>query len=427
MKVAVEEMTGCKRRLAVEAPSDVVQREWEKAYGRVQKQARLPGFRKGHVPRSLVKVHFADEVRREVAEHLIPDVYRQALAEAQLNPVDEPDLQDVKLEEGAPLSFVAVVEVRPDITLGEYKGVDVQHSTAAVTDEQVTETLGHMREQQAQFRTVERAAAPGDLVIVDYTLAPEEHDPTSANGYQFVVGDGNVLPEIDQAVAGMNAGEERHIALRFADDHRMESLRGKSGTADVKVVEVKEKVLPELDDDFAKALGGDFETLDAVRGEVRKQLEAQREAADRRGLEDKVIEAVLAKHEFSVPEAMVMRQIAHQVEHARERMRRQGVDPDKLPWDYPKLVTDLKPESEKAVRRALLLQAIAEREGIAATDEEIDAEVERFAQAAQRPSPAIRRMMEKSGDLDNLRGGLREKKTLEFLIQHAKVSAEQLT
>ncbi len=424
MKVAVEAMEGCKRRLAVEAPRDVVQQEWEKAYGRVQKQARLPGFRKGHVPRSLVKVHFADDVRREVAEHLIPDVYRRAVTEAQLEPVDEPDLQDVKLEEGAPLSFVAVVEVRPQIALGEYKAVEVQHATPAVDDEQVAQALGHMREQHAQFRGVERAAAEGDLVIVDYTLAPEGHDASSANGYQFIVGSGNVLPEIDQAVVGMPAGGERNIPLRFADDHRMESLRGKSGTADVKLVEVKEKVLPDLDDDFAKLLGSEgLDTLDAVRAEVRKQLEAQREVVDRRGLEEKVLDAVAARHEFSVPESMVMRHIAHQVEHARERMRRQGMDPDKLPWDYAKLIPELRPESEKAVRRALLLEAIAQREAIKSEDAEVDIEIERLAQATQRPAPAVRRMMEKSGELESLRAGLREKKTVEFLVQHATVNA----
>lgn len=424
MKVAVEAIEGCKRRLAVEAPSDVVQKEWEKAYGRVQKQARLPGFRKGHVPRSLVKVHFADDVRREVAEHLIPDVYRQAVTEAKLETVSEPDLQEVTLEEGSPLSFVAVVEVRPDITLGDYKSVEVQHATPAVGDQQVGEALDNMREQQAQYRTVERPAASGDLVIVDYTLAPDDHDPTSANAYQFIVGSGAVLPEIDEAVVGMHAGEERHVPLRFTDDHRMESLRGKGGTADVKLVEVKEKTLPELDDDFARSLGSEgLETLDAVRAEVRKQLEARREAEDRRGLEEKVVEVVLSRHEFSVPESMVMRHVAHQVEHARDRMRRQGIDPDKLPWDYPKLLADLRPESEKAVRRALLLEAIAAKEGIDSTDEEIEVEVERFAQATQRPGPAVRRMMEKSGDLENLRGGLREKKTLDFLIQHAKVNA----
>jgi trigger factor len=422
VKVAVEELEACKRRLAVEAPVDVVQKEWERAYGRVQKQARLPGFRKGHVPRSLVKLHFADDVRREVAEHLIPDVYRQALTEARIDPVNEPDLQDVKLEENSPLSFVAVVEVKPAIALADYKGLDVHHAPPPVSDEDVARTIEQMREQQAEFRSVERAAAAGDLVIVDYTLAPEAHDPTTANGYNFVVGAGNVMQEIDAAVVGMRAGEKKEIELRFPDDHRMESLRGKGGTASLKVSEVKEKILPALDDDFAKSLG-QFDTLEALRAEVRTQLEARREVDQRRELEDKLVEGALKRHEFTVPDAMVMRQIAHQVEHARERLRRQGVDPDGVQWDYQKLIGELRPGAEQAVRRALLLEAIADKEELTVADADLDAEVDKIAKASQRPAPAVRRMMEKSGDLDSLRHGLRERKTLDFLIQHASIHA----
>ena len=422
VKVAVEELEACKRRLAVEAPADVVQKEWERAYGRVQKQARLPGFRKGHVPRSLVKLHFADDVRREVAEHLIPDIYRQALSEARLDPVNEPDLTDVKLEENAPLSFVAVVEVKPAIELGDYKGVEVQHAPKAITDDEVTATLEQMREQQAEFRAVDRAAATGDLVVVDYTLRPDEHDPTTANGYHFVLGSGAVMPEIDAAAAGMNAGEQREVVLHFPDDHRIESLRGKGGSATLKVSEVKEKILPALDDDFAKSLG-EFETLDALRAELARQLEARAQTEQRRELEDKVVGAVLQRHAFTVPEAMVMRQIAHQVEHARERLRRQGVDPDKVPWDVPKLVGELRPGAEQGVKRALLLEAIADKEGVVAGDDEVEGEVEKIARASQRPAPAVRRMMEKSGDLEALRLGLRERKTLDLLIEHATVRA----
>jgi trigger factor len=421
MKVAVEEIEGCKRKLAVEAPVDVVTQEWERAYGRVQKRASLPGFRRGRVPRSLVKLHFADDVKREVAEHLIPDVYRRALSEARIDPVNEPDLQDLTLEEGAPLSFTAVVEVKPAIALGDYRGVEVQHAPVPVTDADVDEALERLREQHAQFNSVERPAATGDLVVVDYTLAPEGHEPTTANGYHFLVGSGTVLPEIDAAVVGMSAGEERQVSLRFAEDHRMESLRGKSGTASLKLGEVKEKVLPALDDDFAKVLG-EFETLDGVRIELRRGLEAQREAESRRVLEDKIMEALLARHGFGVPEAMVMRQVAHQVEHTRERLRRQGVDPDGIRWDYAKIVGELRPGAEKAVRRALLLEAIADREALATSDEEVDAEVEKLARASQRPAPAVRRMMEKSGDLDALRHGLRERKTLDLLIEHSRVT-----
>src|SRR6266850_1513544 len=378
MKVAVEEMESCKRRLVVEAPADVVTKEWERAYDRVQKQARLPGFRKGHVPRSLVKLHFADDVRREVAEHLIPDVYRQALSEARLDPVNEPDLQEVKLEENAPLSFVAVVEVKPAIALGDYKGVDVQHAPTAVTDDEVAATLEQMREQQAEFRAVDRPATSGDLVVVDYTLRPDDHDATTANGYHFVIGSGAVMAEIDAAAVGMKAGAEKEVPLRFPDDHRVESLRGKGGSAGLKVSEVKEKIVP----------------------------------------------AVMQRHEFTVPDTMVMRQIAHQVEQARERLRRQGVNPDGVQWDVPKLVGELRPGAEQGVRRALLLEAIADKEGLAPGDDEVEAEVEKIARASQRPAPAVRRMMEKSGDLEALRMGLRERKTLDFLIGHATIHGD---
>jgi len=422
VRVEVETIEGCKRRLAVEAPADVVQKEWERAYVRVQKQARLPGFRKGYVPRSLVKLHFADDVRREVAEHLIPDVYRQALSEAHLDPVNEPDLQNVKLEEGAPLSFVAVVEVKPSIALGEYKGVEVQHAAKAVDDEEVAAALEGMREEQAQFRAVERPAGPGDLLVVDYTLAIEGRDPSSQTGYQFVVGDKTVLPEIDAAVVGMRAGETHSVPFRFADDHRREELRGRGGSAAVKVVEVKEKLLPALDDEFAKSVG-EFASLAALRAEVRKQLEARRAENERRALQEKVVDAILDVHPFTVPDAMVMRHVAHQIEQARECMRAQGVDPDRVPWDYGKLIPELRPVAEKGVRRALLLEAIAEREAVAPTDADVDAELEKIAQASRRPVPAVRRMMEKNGDLEALRRGLRDRRTLELLVGHAQVRA----
>jgi trigger factor len=423
MKVEVEAVEGCKRRLAVEAPTDVVQQEWARAYTRVQKQARLPGFRKGHVPLSLVKLHFADDVRREVAEHLIPDVYRRAVTEARLAPVDEPDLQDVKLEENAPLSFVAVVEVKPAITLGGYKGVEVRHSARPVTAQEVEETLERMRAQHAEYRSVERAAATDDLVIIDYTLTPEGLDPVSETGHAFTVGGGDVLPEIDAGVVGLKAGEERTVDVRFADDHRRESLRGRGGRAVLKVVEVKEKVLPALDDELAKTLG-QFDTLEALRAEVLKQLEARRRHEERRALQEKVVEVVLARHEFGVPEAMVLRQVAHQIEHVRESFRRQGVDPDRMPWDYEKMIGELRPPAVQAVRRALLLEAIADGEGIAPGEPEVDAEVEKIAQASQRPTPAVKRMMERSGDLEALRRGLRDRMTLDLLVAHAKITAE---
>jgi len=421
MKVEVEEIGACKRRLQVEETPEVVREAWEQAFSRVQKQARLPGFRKGKVPRSMIKIHFADDVRQEVARHLIPDVYRQALAETQIKPVEDPDLQEVRLEEDAPLVFSAVVEIKPEIALGAYTGLAVSHTPKALTDEEVEEAIGQIREQHAEFRAVERAADIGDLVIVDYTITPEELEPRSETGYGFVIGQSQVMPEIDEAVIGLLPGGTRETRLRFADDHRNETLRGKSGGASVTLREVKEKILPALDDEFAKTVGA-FETLDALRAEVRKELEARRERENRQELEEKIVETLLGAHEFQVPESLVMRQVGHTVEHARERVRRQGVDPDKLPWDYQKLVAELRPGAEKSVRRTLLLEAIAEKEALAPGDADVDAEVERIAQASQRPAPAVRSMMEQSGDLDSLRFSLRERRTMDFLIERAQVT-----
>jgi trigger factor len=416
MKVEIEELGACKRRLQVEEAPEVVTQAWERAFERVQREAKLPGFRKGKVPRSMIKLHFADDVRQEVARRLIPDVYRQALAETRIQPVEEPDLQEVTLEENAALKFAAVVEVKPAITLGAYTGLNVAHTPRPLEEAEVEAALTALQEQHAEYRAVERAADPGDLVIVDYTLTPEGMEPRSETGYGFVIGGGNVLPEIEEAVIGLAAGGSRQTRVRFAEDHRNEALRGKSAEATVSVKEVKEKILPALDDDFAKSVG-EFETLEALRTEVRKGLQARRDADNQRALEGGVLDAVLAGHSFEVPEALVLRQVGHQIEHAREQMRRQGVDPDRIPWDYKKLLEDLRPGAEKAVKRALLIDAIALKEGLAAGDSDVDAEIERVAQASQRPAPAVRRMLEQSGDLEGIRHSLGERRTIEFLIE----------
>jgi trigger factor len=417
MKVDIEEMGACKRRLQVEETPEVVTKAWEQAFDRVQREARLPGFRKGKVPRSMIKLHFADDVRQEVARRLIPDVYRQALAETRIEPVEEPDLQEVTLEENAALKFAAVVEVKPAITLGAYTGLKVEHAPKPFAESEVDEALSALQEQHAEYRAVERAADPGDLAIIDYTLTPEGMEPRSESDYGFLIGSGSVLPEMEEAVIGLAAGGSRQTRVRFADDHRNEALRAKAAEATVTVKEVKEKILPALDDDFAKSVGGSFETLDALKEEVRKGLQARRDGENRRALETAVLDAVLANHTFEVPEALVLRQVGHQIEHARDQMRRQGVDPDRVPWDYKKLLEDLRPGAEKAVKRALLLEAIAEKEGLQAGDADVDAEVERLALASRRPAPAVRRMLEQSGDLQGIRHTLGERKTVDFLIE----------
>ncbi|HXJ80199.1 MAG TPA: trigger factor [Candidatus Methylomirabilis sp.] len=421
MKVDVQEIGACKRRLEVEETPEVVREAWERAFTQVQKEARLRGFRKGKVPRSMIKLHFSDDVRQEVARRLIPEVYRQALAETQLHPVEEPDLQHVTLEESAPLKFSAVIEIRPVIALARYVGLQVTHTPKPFAETEVEQALAELQEQHAEYRSVERAADVGDLVIVDYTLTPDGMEARTETGYSFAIGGGTVLPEIDEAAIGLGAGGTRQTRVRFGDTHPNEPLRGKAADAQVRMVEVKEKVLPTLDDDFARSIG-EFETLDALRAEIRQGLETRRTQENRRALENAVMDAALAEHTFEVPETLVLRQVASQIEHMREHMRRQGVDPDRLPWDYKKMAEELKPSAEKAVRRALLIEAIAEKEELQPTEAAVEAEIERMAKSTQRPPAAVRSMLERDGALEGLRISLMETKTLDFLIERATIS-----
>lgn len=423
MKVEVQQLEPCKRQLLVEAPEAEVAAAWEAAYGRVQREARLPGFRRGKVPRALVRQHFAGEVRRAVAEQLVPDVYRRALGEARLDPVEEPEVRDLYLEEGQPLRFTAVVEIKPSITLGQYRDVRVAHAPGQVADADVEAALAALQERHATLVTVTRPARAGDFVVVDYEIRPEGAEPRAERGYAFEVGSGQVLPEMDEAAVGLAAGDERQLTVRFPDQHPREELRGKTGELAMRVVEVKEKEVPALDDEFARALGT-HQTVAELREAVRAELAAARERQNRRKLEEAVVDAILQTHDFAVPESLVLREVAHRIGHARERLRRDGVNPDAVPWDYPRLTADLRPDATRAVRRGLVLEAIAEKEEITAGEAEVEEEIARLARESGRAPQAMRSLLQRGGDLEGLRRALREAKTLQFLVEQAQVHPE---
>jgi trigger factor len=420
MKVEIQELDPCKRQLVVEAPEDEVRAAWTAACGRVQRDARLPGFRRGKVPLNLVRSRFGDEVRQAVAEALIPAVYRRAVDEAQLRPVEDPEFRELELEEGRPLRFTAVVEIKPAIALGEYRGVSVQHSPRPVTDADVEGTLAALADQRATLVTVTRSARVGDFVVIDYELRPEGGEPRSEKGYAFEVGGGRVLPEMDEAVIGLEAGAERRVQVRFPDGHPREELRGRAGELALRVVEVKEKEVPPVDDELARGLGT-HDTLAELQEAVRARLVADRARQDRRALEEAIVDAALARHDFVVPESLVVRELSQRIGHARESLRRQGVDPDAVRWDYQKLAAELRPDAERSVRRALLLEAIAGREEVTVSDADVDAEVARLAEESGRAPQTIRSLLERGNELEGLRLALREAKTLALLVEHAKV------
>jgi trigger factor len=225
---------------------------------------------------------------------------------------------------------------------------------------------------------------------------------------------------MDEAVMGLEAGAERRVQVRFPEGHPREELRGRTGELALRVVEVKEKEVPPIDDELARGLGA-HDTLAELQDAVRARLVADRERQDRQALDEAVVDAALARHDFVVPESLVVREVSHRIGHARESLRRQGVDPDAVRWDYQKLAAELRPDAERSVRRALLLEAIAAREELTVGEADVDAEVARLARDSGRAPQAIRSMLERGNELEGLRLTLREAKTLALLIEHAKI------
>jgi trigger factor len=422
VKVEVQELEPCKRQLRVEAPESEVAAAWEAAYGRVQREARLPGFRRGKVPRTLVRAHFAGEVRRAVAEQLIPDVYRRAVDEARLSPVEDPEVRELQLEEGQPLRFTEVIEIKPAIGLGDYRGVTVTHTPVPVTDADVDAALQSVAERQATLITVTRPARHGDHVVIDYTIEPEGGTPRTEQGYAFKLGSGRVLPEMEEAALGLGAGDERRLTVRFPADHPREELRGTAGQLSLRVVEVKEEELPALDDDFAKSVSS-HQTLAELRQAIRGELVIRREQQNRRALEEAVVDAVLARHDFAVPESLVQRDVANRIARMQASLSRQGVDPARVQWDYEKLGGELRPAALRTVRWALLQEAIAEKEELTVGEAEVEEEIARLARESGRAPQAMRSLLQRGGDLDHLALSLREAKVLKLLVDAARIEA----
>ena len=231
---------------------------------------------------------------------------------------------------------------------------------------------------------------------------------------------------MDEAVIGLEAGAERQVQVRFPEGHSREELRGRTGQLALRVVEVKEKEVPPIDDELARGLGV-HDTLAELRETVRTRLTAERERQDRHALEEAVVDAVLARHTVVVPESLVGREVMHRIEHGRESLRRQGVDPDAMRWDYGKLASELRPDAERVVRRALLLEAIAAKEEIAIGDADVDAEVARLAKESGRAPQAVRSLLERGDELDGLRLALREARTLALLVEHANIEPAEPT
>ncbi len=422
MHVEVLQEPSWKRRIQIEVPADQVTREYDEVSRRFQRTASLPGFRKGKVPSSLVQKSFAGKIRQEVVNRLLDDAYRNAVREADINPISYPTIDKLEFNLGEPMTIHAIVEVKPELEFVDYKGMKLVRPPAATTDDDVDQALENLRERQAQYLCVEgRSAEADDMVIVDQ----EAHDEAglkipkgSGEDLAIPVGRRLTRPEFEEALIGAAAGDERKVQVDFPADADDPAFAGKSVTFTLFVKEVKLKELPELDEDFAAEIG-DFETLDDLRSGVRADLERQAAQRAEESLRAQLVEILVERNPFDLPSAMVERYLDSVVESSAAQARR---DPREAARFDPDSVREQHREmAQRLIRKTLLFETIQRLESIVVSEEDLDEHVARIAEMSNLPPRKMRISLEKEGKLARLHDELLEEKTFGALIALAEV------
>src|SRR5580704_5958216 len=321
---------GCKHEIEITVPVDEITRETERVVANIQQKVRLPGFRPGKAPASLIRSKFAHQVREDVIENLLPKYFDKKVKEEELQVVGRPNVKDVNFKEGEPLKFKAEFEVAPNIELGEYRGVTVHYAEPEVAEADVDKRLDEIREQKAQFVNVEpRPAADGDYAVVSLDSVAGVDEPIHQDEMVLHVGDTETLPGFSEALRGMSPEEEKEFEVTYPEDYGQERLAGKSIRFRMLLKTIRTKELPELNDEFAQDLG-DYPTLNDLREAVRKAIFHERESAAQNKAKEELIDRMIEAHEFPVPEAYIDRQIEAQLEQQLHELAGRGIDPSKL-------------------------------------------------------------------------------------------------
>ena len=424
MKTEFIDVSETQKTITIEIPSDIVDAEINKVAKGYTKQARLPGFRPGKVPATIVKQRFKDQILHDVMHGLIPRAVEEALQERGIEPVDTPNIKDVVLEEGQPLKFTAAVETVPSFDPGDLTTLTATRPSVAVTDEAVDQMLQRLRERSAKFEPVEgRAIADGDTAVLDIERKDKDGEPDRHDNVSIEIGSSANPPGFDANLIGLSPGEEKTFTIHFPEDYAVGEMANTDVAYTVKVKEVRRKMLPELDDEFAKDLGA-FDSLAALRDRVRADLEDEAQDNARRQVRSTVLKQLSDRVTFDLPTSLVEREIDRRLEEFARQLMQQNVDPRQAGIDWAQFREAQRDPARAAVASALVLDEIARRENVTVTAEEVDKEVEQFAARAGRTPAALRAQLEKEGGVARLHAGLRREKAVDLALTHARITDE---
>jgi trigger factor len=424
LKVEYAEESSVKKSLTFEIEPEVVEKEIETRAREYARKVKLPGFRPGKIPPEVIKRRFRDAVLGDAAESIVNRVVFDELEGRGLRPLASPKVEDLKIDENQPMTFRAVFETLPLIEVPEYRGLEVKAKRAEVKDEDVDKEIDRMREEAARYDPVEdRPAREGDHVVLDVKYATAEGEPRHDENVLVEVGSGDNHKDLNAGLLGMTPGETKQVRLVQEEAQVSPPRAERAVEYTVTLKAIKDKVVPAADDEFAKDLG-EFGSLAEVRDSVRQRLQAMEDRRADREAKNGLIEALVARAGFEVPDALVERHMMARTENAARGLALQGIDPTKVGMDWREYRDAQREESVKAAKADILLDEIARREGIEVLDGEVDAEVSRFAERMRRPKETVRKQMEQNGDLSALRARIREEKTLDLLKANARLEFE---
>jgi len=413
----------CRRELDLEIPADEVSKAMERVAKEFAKVARVPGFRPGKAPITLIRRRFADDIKGEVLQSLVPERVEKAVSEQKLTPVSQPKVEQLDFNDGQPLKFRAVFEVLPEFELGNYKDLQLEMPAMDVVDEDVTKTLEDMRERAAAFAPAEgRPVQDGDFVQLKLAGTPEgEGEPLQADSVLCHIGAEETMAPFNENLRGVNIGDHKDFDVPYPADYPDAKLAGKTYHYSVDVLGIKTKKLPELNDDFAKDVS-DASTLDELNKKIREGLEHQRDHKQKDLLREKVLGEIVKLHDFPVPQSLVEHQMDVRLERVVRSLAQQGVDPRAVNIDWVSLRKRNEDRAKDDVKAELIVDRIATAENIDVTEEEVEHELQHLAGHSNESAEAIRARLTKQGTLDRIKAKLRSDKTLDWLAQNARVS-----
>jgi trigger factor len=425
MKANVEEISSIKKKLNIEIPVDQVTKEVDSFYGELRKKAKIKGFRPGKVPRNILERHFKDYAKAEVIQKLIQDTYPTALSEINLHPVSPPVIDPGELENGKSFQYTAIIEIKPEIKMEGYLGLRIEGKKEGVKDEEVGERLRNLQNLHANLKTISEARPiqTGDYVILDYEAKKDGKSLEEGKAIDFSVevGGGQFIPALEEKLIGLRPEEEKEIEVSLPEDYGYQKWAGKTISFHVKIKEIKEKILPPLDDEFAKDLG-DYSSLETLKAKLKEEIEKEKELLLDRQLKDQVVDQLLQANSFEVPESMVDEQAKNLVSNTKLRLAAQGLALKNLSVSEEKLQEDYREMAKRQVRTFLILEKIASQEGISVTDDETEGRLKEIADRTHQKLDVVKRYYEKNGLIPELKAGVMTDKTLDFLLQKAEIN-----